>query len=137
MIGILVCNTEKVLKHKQQDGKRRRGAYCYWEMSRFPKRISELFPIFETTGSYSEVAPAPRTDWDYSKDDKTFPGDVEVRLYFAVKGIVKGYFVCKAMGERDGIEELRFHSEDWHSISNIIRVKPSQGFRYFNHEEEK
>jgi len=136
IIGILVCNSEKVLRHKQQDGKRKDGIYCYWEMTRFPKQILALFPPpFESTGSYSETAAAPRTDWDYDKDDKTFPSDVEIRLYFAVKGLIKGYFICKAMGERHRVNELRFHSEDWHPVSKLTPIKPSQGFRYFKHEE--
>jgi len=137
VIGILVCNSEKVLKHKQQDGKRRNGAYCYWDMKRFPQRIGELVYPSESTGAYSEAAKAPRTSWTYSKDDVDFPEDVEVRLYFAVGGVVRGYFVSRAMGERDRVEELRFHSESWHPVIRFppIRIKPSQGFRYFNHEE--
>jgi hypothetical protein len=137
VVGILVCNTEKVLRHKQQDGKRKQGAYCYWDMKRFPTRISALFPPVESTGVYSESAKLPRDSWNYSKDDLDFPEDVEVRLYFAIGGVVRGYFVCKAMGERKGVRELRFHSESWHPLYSIplIRIKPSQGFRYFNHEE--
>jgi len=137
VVGILVCNSEKVLRHKQQDGKRRNSAYCYWEMTRFPTRITALIPHFESTGVYSESAKAPRTDWHYSHDDLDFPEDVEVRLYFAVGGVVRGYFMCKAMGERKRIQELRFHSESWHPIHRFppLRIKPSQGFRYFNHEE--
>jgi len=137
VVGILVCNTEKVLRHKQQDGKRRNGAYCFWEMSRFPTRITALFPPCEGTGVYSESAEAPRTDWNYNEDNIYFPEGVEVRLYFAVGGVVRGYFVCRAMGKRKSVRELHFHSESWHPLHSIplIRIKPSQGFRYFNHEE--
>jgi len=127
-IGILVCNNQKVLDHKVRDGKKSEGVYCYWEMNRFPQRIIEhVFP--ESRGIVSESAKAPGFGW-YAEDDIDFPEDVEVRLYFAVKGQVLGYFICKAMGERQGTYELRFHSESWVPIEPIV-IKPSQGFRYF------
>ena len=134
-VGILVCNSQKVLDHKLKDGKKSQHAYCYWEMSRFPKRILELaFP--ESTGVVSEAAKAPGFGW-YDEDDIGFKiENVEVRLYFAVKGIVQGYFLCKALGERNGVYELRFHSEDWFPTRPYV-VKPSQGFRYFKEEPSK
>jgi len=129
IIGILVCNSQKVLDHKQKDGRKSEGAYCYWEMRRFPKRILDrVFP--ETEGVVSESVKAPGFGW-YAEDDVDLPYEgLEVRLYFAVKGQVLGYFICKAIGERDGIYELRFHSESWTPIRPIL-IKPSQGFRYF------
>ena len=130
-IGILVCNSQKVLDHKLRDGKKSEGAYCYWEMSRFPKRILErVFP--ESLGTVSESAKAPAFGY-YGEDDIDF-ADFEVRLYFAVHGQVLGYFVSKAIGERDGKYELRFHSESWTPIKSI-RVYPTQGFRYFDNVE--
>lgn len=122
-ISILVCNTQKVLDHKLREGRKSEGAYCYWEMHRFPKRIFELaFP--ETLGVVSESAKAPGFGW-YDEDDIDFPENLEVRLYFAVKGQVLGYFKCKAMGERHGMYELRFHSESWTPIEPIkIQAKP-------------
>ncbi len=133
IIGILVCNSQKVLDHKQKDGKRSEGNYCYWEMTRFPNRILEAtFP--QTTGVVSESALAPSEDlYVYAEDDQSFPEDVEIRLYFAVGGQVKGYFVSEAMGEQNGVSELRFFSESWTEIKPI-QIKPSQGFRYFNHQ---
>ena len=129
IIGILVCNNQKVLDHKRNDGRKSEDAYCYWEMSRFPKRLLEI-AMPETLGIVSEPTKAPGFGW-YDEDDIDFPyEDLEVRLYFAVKGQVLGYFVCKAMGERDGRYELRFHSESWTPIKPIP-IKPSQGFRYF------
>jgi len=127
-IGILVCNSQKVLDHKKNDGKKSEGAYCYWEMGRFPKRILErVFP--ESLGAVSESAKAPGFGY-YGEDDIGFP-DFEVRLYFAVKSQVLGYFVCKAMGERDGKYELRFHSESWIPIKPV-KIYATQGFRYFH-----
>jgi hypothetical protein len=131
VIGILVCNSQKVLDHKLKDGKKSEHRYCYWGMSRFPQRILQyVFP--ETTGAVSEAARAPGFGWYHNYNDIDFPEDLEVRLYFAVKGQVLGYFISKAMGEQDGKQELRFHSESWTPIKPVT-IKPSQGFRYFKH----
>ena len=100
IIGILVFTQQVVLDHKLRDGKQSDNAYCFWEMGRFPKRIME-----------SEM-------------------DDEVRLYMAIKGQVKGYFVI-----HDCSEDLEFYSESWHSIENGEQLKPSQGFRYYTHTE--
>lgn len=132
-VDILVCNSQGVLDHKLRDGKKSENSYCYWRMSRFPKRILDrVFP--ETTGAVSEAAKAPGI-WTYCEDDIGFP-DFDVRMYFAVRGWVRGYFVCKAIGERDGEYELRFHSESWTSIEPFS-VKPSRGFRYINVRKEE
>jgi len=128
IIGILVCNNQKVLDHKLRDGKKSEGAYCYWGMSRFPKQILDRV-FYETEGVVSEPAKAPGFGW-YDEDDIDFPEDIEVRLYFAVKSQVLGYFICKAMGERDGKFELRFHSESWVPIKPV-KIYATQGFRYF------
>jgi hypothetical protein len=116
-----------------KDGKLADGNYCYWEMSRFPNKVFEAVVLTRpSTGAVSESAPAPAFEDDES--EYTVPPMVEVRLYFAVGGIVKGYFIPFAVGEQGGEYELRFHSETWHPI-NPLQIKPSQGFRYFNHEE--
>lgn len=127
-IGILVCQPQKILDHKKNEGWKADGNYCYWKMTRFPKKIKDaLFP--ETTGRYSMSAKAPGAGTIYDEDDRIFE-DFEVRLYFAVKGIVRGFFVCKACDKN--LTELRFQSEDWHSFEEIIHIKPSQGWRYFD-----
>jgi hypothetical protein len=131
VIGILVCNSQKVLDHKLKDGKKSEHCYCFWNMTRFPRRILQrVFP--ESIGAVSEAAKAPGFGW-YAEDDIGVPEDFEVHLYFAVKGQVLGYFVCKAMGERHRTQELRFHSESWTPIKPVT-IKPSQGFRYFKHD---
>ena len=146
VIGILVCQSEEVLEHKKKDGKKSDGRYCFWEMTRFPKKIKELlYP--ESTGIYSVPAKAPGYEGIYDEDDLVFEG-FEVRLYFAVKGIVQGYFVCKACNKTSarrsirqrkgyGLSQLRFFSESWIPFKKKIKIKPSQGWRYFNHEEMK
>ena len=121
IVGILVCNTQKVLDHKLKDGKESDGNYCYWDITRFPKRINVL-----TDDSPNE--------WFYEEDDSPFYPNSEVRLYFAVGGEVKGYFICKAMNENImGFCQLRFYSESWTPIAPI-RIKNSQGYRYFVHD---
>ena len=128
-VGILVCNSQDVLDHKLHDGKKSESKYCYWTISRFPKRLLDL-AMPESLGVVSEPAKAPGSNW-YDDNDIDFPVDVDIRLYFAIKGQAVGYFICKAMGERDGKYELRFHSESWTTIKPIV-IAPSQGFRYFN-----
>jgi len=131
VIGILVCNSQAVLDHKLRDGKLSDGNYCYWEMDRFPQRMLDI--IFAVgTGVVSESAKAP-SGYEEDESEFQFPETVEARLYFAVKGEVKGYFVPYAVGEQGEEYELRFYSESWHPIEPI-KIKPSQGFRYFNHE---
>lgn len=124
-VGILVCQPIEVLKHKQTDGRKEDEQYCFWEMTRFPKKVKERL-FSESQGIVSR--PAKLFDFVYDEDDLIFE-DFDVRLYFAVKGIVRGYFVCKACNK--DLSELRFHSEDWYPITKQIKVKPSQGWRYF------
>lgn len=131
ILGILVCNSQKVLDHKMNDGKRADGNYCFWEMPRFPKRILTLVENQLNQFQPDQPTPAPNDDWRYSEDDVFFPENVEVRLYFAVSGQVKGYFVSEALGKQDVVYELRFYSESWTPIKEYIQIKPSQGFRYF------
>jgi len=57
---------------------------------------------------------------------------VEIRLYMAIKGQVKGYFVI-----HEWIDDLEFYSEAWNIIENGEQLKPSQGFRYYIHKEVK
>ena len=99
IIGILIFTNQKVLEHKLRDGKQSDNAYCFWEMGRFPKRILE-----------------------------SQAGD-EVRLYMAIKGQVKGYFII-----HDCCGDLEFYSESWTEIKNGEQLKPSQGFRYYVHK---
>jgi hypothetical protein len=132
IIGILVCNSQQVLDHKKNDGKKSEQKYCYWEMSRFPKVFSDLLPeVFRPTRR-DEPCKALQTGWIYDFNDILLPDDLEVRLYFAIDGWVKGYFVCRAIGiaAHSKASELRFFSESWTSIKPIP-IKPSQGFRYF------
>jgi hypothetical protein len=85
---------------------------------------------------YKDPQPVHRfPGWTYDEDDESFtekPYEFYVRLYFAVKGIVQGYFRCYAYGPD---KTLRFHSEDWVSVKPI-KIKPSQGYRYFVYEEK-
>ena len=138
-LGILVCQSQSVLDHKKKNGKLSDGDYCFWEFgkNRFPSRIKQLiYEISEgRTGSYSEVAQAPDTE-QCGDDDFILPAyQFYVRFFFAVGGIVRGYF--KVYRVDTAFTELRFHSEDWISTPPV-RIKPSQGFRYFpNAKREK
>ena len=134
-LGILVCQPQQVLDHKRRDGKRANGRYCYWTFAKYPRRIDLLVDAKQELrigkGTVSESAKAA-SDYDfvYDEDDFLFTKfGFYVRLYFAVGGVVRGYFKCYASDEN---HSLRFHSEDWVSIENGEKIKPSQGFRYFN-----
>lgn len=51
------------------------------------------------------------------------------RLYFAVKGQVKGYFKIEVLD--DLRKELIFNSETWTPLEEGEILKPSQGWRYY------
>lgn len=55
------------------------------------------------------------------------------RIYFAINGIIKGYF--KIFGIKENNEtryfEICFHSESWTELKNWVKLKPSQGWRYY------
>lgn len=57
--------------------------------------------------------------------------NAESRLYFAIDKQVKGYFVITQFYD----QELRFCSEDWVSVENGEILKPSQGWRYYLHNQ--
>ena len=141
-VGILVCQPQSVLDHKLRDGREDDGCYCYWEFAsdpelakkRFPKRIRQLIESFETTGSYSEVRKAPGGGYEDDDLDFTDPYGFYVRLYFAVGGIVRGFFKCYAADQER--TQLRFRSDDWVPVKSI-KVRPSQGYRYFSHNGAK
>ena len=56
------------------------------------------------------------------------------RLYFATMGVVRGYFIIVGF---DGIigNQLLFNSSSWKDVPPV-KIKPSQGFRYFTYEGE-
>lgn len=74
---------------------------------------------------------------DYYWDLRCHPIQMNVgdKMYFATKGIVRGYFVIVGF---DGIigESLLFNSSSWKDVPPI-KINPSQGFRYFSYEDNK
>jgi len=106
-IGILVFTNRGVLEHKKKDGKRNENRWCYWEMSKFPKKFM-----------------ASRVE--------------ELRLYMAIGGQVKGYFIIHDLdyGSRpsDG-GTVDFYSESWNPIQDGETLKPSQGWRYYTYDK--
>ena len=75
---------------------------CYWEMGRLPQQFNES---------------------NYYK---------EWRIYFAVKGIVLGYFKIDMVD--DG--KIEFDSNDWHPIEKGEKKKGHQGFEYYIHGDK-
>lgn len=51
------------------------------------------------------------------------------KIFFATGGVVRGYFVIVGF---DGIigESLLFNSSSWKDVPPV-KIKPSQGFRYY------
>lgn len=114
MIEILVYTTPEVLEHKKRDGKKSEGCYCYWEFPRPPKKIVDLI-------KKKDISPVERIV-DFEKG--------EVRLYFATKGFIHGFFDVHILDcVRIIYGELQFYSETWTPI-NPIPQKPFQGFKY-------
>lgn len=76
-------------------------------------------------------APVDEYDGIYEDNEVMFEKyGLHVRFYFAVGGVVKGYFKSLASNIRK--TQIRFYSEDWVPIRNGPKIKPSQGFRYFD-----
>jgi hypothetical protein len=53
------------------------------------------------------------------------------KFFFATHGIVRGYFVIDSI---DG-SNLLFNSSSWNDVKPV-KIKASQGFRYFTYEEK-
>ena len=70
--------------------------------------------------------------WETSKPPKRFKDKpcAEARIYFAVRGQVKGYFIV----DFKYASPLYFYSESWTPIENGEILKPSQGWRYYLHD---
>ena len=70
--------------------------------------------------------------WDTARMPVRFTNDpdAEKRLYMAVGGQVLGYFVITTSPSR-----FIFFSESWVPLEDGPVLKPSQGWRYFSHEE--
>lgn len=137
IIGILVCQPQDVLDHKLKDGKSSEGRYCFWKFGeRFPRRIRQTISDFVigSTGTYSEAAKAP--DEEGCREDDLYLTNYSfyVRFYFAVGGVVQGYFEVYRVDS--DLTELRFHSEDWVPIKDGAKIRPSQGYRYYDMESK-
>jgi len=68
--------------------------------------------------------------WETSR----FPKQSVDKLYFAINGIVRGYFeIFGTIQNNDtGLFEFRFYSESWTEIKDGEQLKPSQGWRYYD-----
>lgn len=150
-VGILVFTQEDVLQHKLKDGKAKDYAYCYWEISRFPKRFDEEINSVRISKSqrvgYSSekilgcasyaILDSAKESGDEVRDVRQF----DLRLYLAIKGKVRGYFHITALdkdtSDNPEYHHLRFHSEDWIEVRDGEQLKPSQGWRYYLHEGNK
>lgn len=143
--GILIFTNQAVLDHKLKDGKKDDFAYCYWELSKFPKKFDEEmnsicqsrsprvgYSSEKLLGCGSFAITDPAQDGSNVIDVREF----DLRLYFAIKGKVRGYFKLTAIdkdeSEHPEYHSLRFHSDDWVEIKDGEQLKPSQGWRYYS-----
>ncbi len=117
--GILIFTDEMILDHKKEDGLKSKGDYCYWGTMKLPTRFVERL----------DIENAERVAYEDS-----FPYELitEFPIYFAIKGIVRGYFIINEI-DSDKISNfwLKFHSESWVEIKRGEQLKPSQGWRYY------
>lgn len=76
--------------------------------------------------------------WEMNRFPKRFieANDEELRLYMAIKGEVKGYFVIHDLdyeGNPSDGGTLDFYSDSWKEVKGGEQLKPSQGYRYYLH----
>jgi hypothetical protein len=130
MADIIIYTRPNVLEHKKKEGERP-NAYCYWELKNLPKKLRKeieqpLFVKRESTHS-DEITSYIFHDNPYAVIR------FNLKLYFAVKGNIVGYFpliAVKYPKHHIDLFELRFHSDDWTEIKPIP-CKAFQGFKYF------
>ena len=132
IIDVYVKSSEKVLKHKLEDGLQSKERYCYWtRKGQFsevadlvcPKKSKNYIPdkIREGASIYQIIGYPGCWIWEDNvlnvKEAKTLINDIdmEVRLHFMIDGKEKGYFKC--FGANKDFTELWFHSEDWFPLT--------------------
>lgn len=127
--GILVFTDKMTLYHKQDDGHKSEGDYCYWGTMKMPKKFTEVLNLENAERISIE-------------DNFRYELIKEFALYMAVKGKIRGYFIIHKISEGD-YDDLRdkksnfwleFYSESWHEINDGEILKPSQGWRYYPKE---
>ena len=70
--------------------------------------------------------------WHLSRTPKKL--DENDKIYFAVKGYVRGYFKIEDIEEDDDGCDITFHSNSWIDILPQVEVTHFQGFKYVNEE---
>ena len=106
-VDIGVSMRPEVLAHKQRDGRKSDGAYCYWSMRRIPDDIRAGSKLWVASGGrwrgYFEIRAV-----DYIGEEEHSPS-------------IAARFDGKTMSE------LQFFSESWHEDDRGPR-SPFQGF---------
>ena len=65
--------------------------------------------------------------WNLSKPPKNFK--VGEKIFFAVKGLIQGYFICEEFNPEDE-EMIIWDKDSWTELKIKIPIKPFQGFKY-------
>jgi hypothetical protein len=74
---------------------------------------------------------SPTGDYYWTLHGKPKKAEKGGKFYFATEGIVRGYFIIDSVKGSD----LLFNSSSWKDVKPI-KIKASQGFRYFSYEEK-
>jgi len=132
-LGILVFGSQDVLVKKLREGRKADERFSRWDFKKnFPHRIIDLSKrASKPVGVISALSLYP--DY-YAGDDWLFPQhNFYVRLYFATSGVPVGYFKSYASDRKH--TEIRFHSDDWITISDAKKIiNGSRAWRYYLHE---
>lgn len=104
---ICIYTMPETLEHKKEP-----DMNCYWELRNTPKILQEL---------------EDKIDNDKWTDEDNY----EMRLYFAIKGFIVGYFIINDWNITIYSCEINFDSNDWKEIKPIPS-KSFQGFKYIN-----
>lgn len=100
----IVYTMPEILEHKKCDGMMNARKFCYWTLKNYPSRLSNL-------------------------EDKGLKFN-DVRIYFATKGFIRGYFILRDVGGiNHDSNEVTWYSESWRDI-DPIPIKHFQGFKY-------
>lgn len=117
-IGFLVClPSEEFQKIRENDKELR------WKFRDFPQKLRDVYNNDHSKKiSLFNILNKKQDDIKLNK--------TPVKLYFLVKGVLKGYFNCFAWNYNKN--ELIFKNKDFVSINKSLKLRPIPGWRYFN-----
>jgi len=125
-VGLLVFTNRETLAHKRNDGFKESGRYVFWYGAKIPKKILDLLPEDQAE---RESYPSDKL-LNEVLDDAIDLRDYDVRLYFQVEKMIRGYFKIVSINVISSGFELRFWSDDWIGEETEGK-KGHQGWEYY------